>query len=215
MARRGKRGAGQRSADDGQRGTIVRGIPQVLGDLSGEVVEPIIASFGYFGTTIRVNPDLTETEVVDLLEQAGEVDDDGGAGMMAGLKSYVRGHIHDDDFETFWGLAKSNRQGAEAIIKVCYKILELLSERPTSRPSASADGRPVTSQSLPPSASAPVVAVPDSPSPEPDVRDELAHLAPVVGQWITRYEQEGRPDLAAQVLVTAEGKAAVLAGRTG
>lgn len=204
MSRRGRGGSQRTAARDR---VIVRGVPQALGDLSGEVVEPIIASFTYFGTVIRVNPDLTETEVVDLLEQAGDVEADGGAAMMQGLKAYVRGHIHADDFDTFWELVKKNRQGTEQVIKVCYKILELLSERPTSPPSDSADGRRTTPKSWPDGASEPDDV--GSPSPRPDDRP------PAIRRWVDEYERNGRPDLANQIMVTIEAKEAALAQRTG
>jgi hypothetical protein len=210
MARRNRgRGGpsqGQRAATQ-ERGGLIRGTPTDLGDISGEVVEPVLATFVYFGKEIRVNPDLTEAVVIDLIDQANGVEAEEATGLMAGAKDYVRGHIHPDDFDTFWEAANDNRQGLEARLKVCWRILEMLSERPTTPPSDSSDGRPTTQRSLPAGASALDVA--ESPSPRLDGVSEVA------ARWIDRYEAEGRPDLAAQVLITARGKEAALAQRTG
>jgi hypothetical protein len=207
-----RRGGGRyqgRRESAAPEGRIIRGTLTDLGDLGGEVVEPVLATFRWFGKEFRVNPDLTETAVVDLIESANDVDVDGGAGLMSGLKEYLRGHIHVEDFDEFWSTAKANRQGVEQLLQLSRKILELLSERPTTPPSDSADGRPITSQSLPDGASDQVDAGSAPLRPDGPTGSEVAN------RWITRYEQEDRPDLAAQVYLTAVGKEAALARPTG
>ena len=190
-----------------------------LGDLSGEPVEPVLAEFGYFGTKVRVNPDLTETTVIDLFERAQNVQVQDGVLPVAEAmreaekaKDHVRAHIHPEDFDAFWSTAKANRQDMRSLMGLCWEILALISERPTSPPSDSSAGRPTISQSLPDGAS----------SQEDDESKIDASWWPADLPYnedavavVERYEKQGRPDLANQIMVTQEALAAASAGRTG
>jgi hypothetical protein len=199
---------------------IVRGRQVDLGDLSGEAVDPVLASFAYFGKQIRVNPDLTETTVIDLFERAAKVQVQDPATLTGAdaireaekAKNHVREHIHPDDFEELWATAKANRQDLRRLMALCWEILGLISERPTSPPSGSSDGRPIISQSLPDGASSPVGDAPEIdgswwPEGLPYNEDAIA--------VVERFQRQGRPDLANQIMVTQENRAAALAGRTG
>lgn len=202
---------------------IVRGHAMDLGDLGGEVVEPVLATFQYFGKTIRVNPDLTETTIIDMFDAAAKVkvtdprlvnEEDAAAilGQAEQTKNYVREHIHPDDFDEFWATARANRQGVQRLMQVCWKIIELISERPTSPPSGSSDGRPATRQSSPAG-----VSSPDDDAPEIDGSwwPEDVPYNPAAAAVVEEFERRGRPDLANQIMVTNELKAAASAGRTG
>jgi hypothetical protein len=198
-----------------------------LGDLSGDAVEPVFATFAYFGETYRVNPDLTETLVVDLLAEAAhvDVDDPRSAGRSEPTvaqnaersKDYVRQHIHPDDFEAMWSAAKANRQSIEQLLMLCWTLLGKISARrgegmvPTTPPSDSSAGRQITSQSLPDGASSQEddeAAIDGSWWPENLPRNETAIRV------VERFEARGRPDLACQIMVTQEAMAAS-AARTG
>jgi hypothetical protein len=183
---------------------FIRGREIDAGDLSGDVVEPVMASFTYFGKRFRVNPDLTETMVVDLLE-AGEGIEVNDPRQLLAAKDYVRDHLHPDDFDEFWQTSIDNRQGVQAVIKVCWKLLEKVTERPTTPPSDSSDGRPDTATSSAAGASAPATeSVPAEPSPVPasgNVREVGRHFA-------EKYEAQGRPDLANQVMLAVETREA-------
>jgi hypothetical protein len=169
---------------------LIRGRQLDLGDLSGEQVDPITAEFVYFGKTFRVNPDLSETQVVDLLEEAEEVDVDDPRNLLA-AKDYVRGHLHPDDFDDFWDTAQANRQGVPQVVKVCWRILELITDRPTPPPSDSADGRRETPTKSLAGASGPVGG----------------RSARELGEtFVAEYEAQGRPDLAAQVMLAVEAR---------
>lgn len=193
-----------------------------FGDLSGEAVEPVYATFAYFGERFRVNPDLTEVLVVDLLAEAAHVDldDPRSAGRTEPTvaqnaersKDYVRQHLHADDFDEFWRIAKANRQSVEALLALCWRLLALASERPTSPPSDSSAGRPSISQSLPDGASSredDEAAVDGSWWPEELPRNESAIRV------VEQFEARGRPDLACQIMVTQEQMASASARRTG
>lgn len=179
---------------------FIRGREIDAGDLSGEVVEPITASFTYFGKRFRVNPNLTETMVVDLLEAGEEIGVEDPRQLLA-AKDYVRDHIHPDDFDEFWQVAIDNRQGVQAVIKVCWRLLEQVTDRPTTPPSGSSDGRRDTPMNSPDGASAPAIASgPDLPDP--------GNVDQVAQHFVTKYETAGRPDLAAQIMVAKDARMA-------
>lgn len=216
---------GRRRRPGGQRrespGEIVRGRQVDLGDLSGDAVDPVLATFTYFGKRFRVNPDLTETTVIDLFEQAAKVrlrdprEEMTAAEVMESAeraKDHVRQHIHPGDFDAFWAAAKANRQGVTPLISLCWRIVDLVSERPTPPPSGSSDGRPATSRNSPDGASSPGGGEPEIDGswwPEGLPYNEAAVRV------VERFERQGRPDLANQIMVTQENRAAALAGRTG
>lgn len=201
MSRRGRRGSGggprpnlrpqgtqvaEAEAALNQRVMpLKRGVHIDLGDLSGEEVDPVDAEFTYFGVTIRVNPDLNETMVVDLLEAADEIEVD-DPGQLLAAKDYVRDHIHPDDFDTFWQMAITKRQGLGQVMRVCWGILEAVTDRPTSPPSDSSGGQPATRTKSAGGASA---------------RD-------IAKSFVEEFEQVGRPDLANQVMLAVESREA-------
>jgi hypothetical protein len=175
----------------GQIMPLVRGRQLDIGDLSGDTVEPVLATFSYFGKQFRVNPNLTETMLVDLLEDAEEIGSEGPMQLVA-AKDYVRNHLHAEDFDEFWDTVVDNRQGINQVIKLCWKLLELVTDRPTSPPSDSSDGRPATVTSLPAGASEPATG---------NVRD-------VAEKFIKQFEAEGRPDKANFVALAVESREA-------
>ncbi len=192
--------ARQQLEDGGQLLPFIRGRDIDAGDLSGEVVEPVRATFTYFGRTFRVNPDLTETMVVDLLEAGESVGAEDPSQLLA-AKDYVRDHLHPDDFEEFWETAIEHRQGIQAVIKVCWKLLERVTERPTTPPSDSSDGRRDTPTNSAAGASGPVIESVVVPPATGNVQDIANH-------FIGKFEAQGRPDLANQIALAAESRAA-------
>lgn len=100
----------------------------------------------YFNETIRANPELGELDYVDFMSTAGGVDVTNP--LAAGLiKDFARLCIHGEDFDTFWSLARKNRQGVEDLFPLLQRIVEKVTERPTGRPSDSSDGPSTTPQS--------------------------------------------------------------------
>lgn len=244
MSRRRRGGRGYAYPADVQRnpqaGTqpaagagIVRGQAMDLGDFGGEAVEPVLATFTWFGRRFRVNPDLTETTLIDLFDAAAKIQVDGAVPDPSRMsteelaaasrravadaeqsKNYVREHIHPDDFDDLWATAKANRQGMQALLELCWRIIELVSERPTSPPSGSSGGRPDISRSLPHGASPP--AAPDAPGAASWWPEGLPYN-PTAAKFVEQFEQDGRPDKANIVMLAQEARAraAVSAGRTG
>lgn len=119
-----------------------------IGDLSGAARAPVTARFWYFGTRLRVNPGLTELDVVDLLEQANNVKMD-DPNSMTMTKDYVRAHIHPEDFDAFWKLVKANHQDTTDIMTLCWKLLDAITANPTGERQDSSGGPLVTKTSSP------------------------------------------------------------------
>jgi hypothetical protein len=198
-------------------GGFIRGHAVDLGDMSGEVADPVEATFVWFGERFRVNPDLTETVVVDLFEKAQRVKVDDPEQFSA-AKDYVREHIHPDDFDRFWQVTKQKRQNVTALMRLCWGILEGIAERPTPPPSDSSAGRPDTNRNSPRGASAPGGDAPtiaehlavQARQPDPERADwwpETVPFNPVAAKWVDRFEAEGRPDRANQLMLAQEARA--------
>lgn len=198
--RRGGQGAAQVIEGQIQRGASadnVRrnvGIGFSLGDLSGpDERGPLVASFTYFGETIRVNPDMTEVDMIDFLDDAENVKKDDPKSMLM-VKEAARSHVHPEDFERFWALRKKHRQGVEQLMGTVWQIVGAVSGRPTGRPSGSSDGPPETSPSSPASSS----------PPDADPSDRAKYL-----RQIARFEAMGNGygvSMAAQIATAAEAK---------
>ena len=191
----------QMEADD-RLVPFIRGREVDAGDLSGEVMEPVIAVFTYFGKQFRANPDLTETMVVDLLE-AGESTEVNDPRQLLAAKDYARDHLHPEDFDDFWETAVANRQGIQQIMRVCWRLLEQVTERPTSPPSDSSDGRRDTPTNSADGASGQVI---DSEVVTPT--PAAGNVQQVADHFIHKFEAQGRPDLANQIALAAESRVA-------
>ena len=111
-----------------------------LGDFGTPVeTSPEVVVFRYFGEEIRVNPDLSELDFVDFMDDASKVDENDSQSWGV-MKNFIRAGIHSEDFDRFWGAAKRNKQGLDDLMKVIIKITEQITERPTERPADSSVG---------------------------------------------------------------------------
>jgi len=164
------------------------------------------ADFEWFGVTIRANPDVSpELELADFMKRAstidlGEVDADNltpeqiakAAGAMEAVTELIRPLIHPDDFDTFWSLAKRNRQDIEDLMNVAMQLVEVASGFPSGRPSSSSAGRSRTRQKSK-AGSSRRVSMPADGSPDPIATRALS-LVP------------GRPDLQAAIVRAHESR---------
>lgn len=98
----------------------------------------------WFGVDIRVDPDgATDLAYLDFMEQAMNVDEhDPKAATI--VKTYLREIIHDDDFDTFWSLARKNRQTVQDLMVVVAEIVSFFSGRPPRPSSDSQSGQSPT-----------------------------------------------------------------------
>lgn len=191
---------------------IVRGQALDLGDLGGDSVEPVLATFTWFGESFRVNPDMTETTLIDLFEMASAVDVDPESldpKQMKFAKDYVREHIHPDDFERLWQVGKEHRQGIQRLMQLCMRVLTLVSERPTVPPSGSSDGRPVINQSLPDGASPQAVRARNRAEfgEHADWWPDGVPYNPTAVKFVEQFQEDGRPDKANIIMMAQEARA--------
>lgn len=103
-------------------------------------------TFDYFGTEIRVNDLAGETALVDLIEEAGHLDEQDPRGITA-TKDFLREIVHADDFDTFWDLGRKHRQSVAQMMEVAMSIVEQLTDLPTERSSGSRTGPSATGPS--------------------------------------------------------------------
>lgn len=112
-----------------------------LGDF-GTPHEALDDTFSYFGTTLRVHPDLTDLFILEVSReyQGSEPED-------SWVRTAARSVVHPDDFDEFWRLALANRQNIEEINGFLNGIIEAITNRPTELSSDSSGGRQPTSES--------------------------------------------------------------------
>lgn len=127
---------------------------QHLGDL-GQKKAALDVTFGWFGATIRSNPQASpELELTDFMARAKDIDlgdvdpanateEDfkAAAGAMEAVRDFLRAQLHPEDWEQFWALAKANQQDVQDLMQVAMRLTEVAAGFPTGRPSSSPAGR--------------------------------------------------------------------------
>lgn len=114
-----------------------------LGSL-GTPHEPVDLTFDYFGVVIRVNPNASDLDLVGFMLEAADVEAVDEQKAMQATARYLKGLIHEDDWDTFWRTAKANRQVLPDLLLLGETIVEAVSGIPTERPTDSADGPQTT-----------------------------------------------------------------------
>lgn len=115
-----------------------------IGDLGIEK-EPVVDTFGYFGATIRTNPDLTDIAALEAFESVHKAQD--RVSVLEALRGVMSTLIHPDDVDLCWTLARQHRQGIEEIGALAAQLLEVATDRPFSQPAGSSDGPSTTATS--------------------------------------------------------------------
>lgn len=161
-----------------------------IGDFSGGTYDiNTVESFGWYGEDIRINPELSELDLIDLAEEAAQTSTE-DIKQITFIKDSFRKIIHSGDFDRFWATAKAKRLGLAELMQVQTKVIEYIAKRPTQLPSGSADGQSViegTSAQKQDSTVSPLTAM--------DVR-------------YAEREMEGRPELRLALLQQAEHRSA-------
>lgn len=166
-----------------------------MGEVGGAARDPVDATFTYFGDRFRVNPDLTEVTVVDLMDRASAVEELSEEGMRM-AKDWLREHVHPEDFNAFWKLARNHRQTVTDLLTTAWQILGGITQRPTSPPSDSSGGRSNTTPNSVATSSGPVGVASD------DLRSRYL-------QQIERHEALGTENgvaIAEQIALAAEAR---------
>lgn len=112
----------------------------------GQWPEP--AKFPWFGVEVRVNPALSDTALVDMIETAGELEDTDPQAAIV-IKDFVREVIHPDDFADFWKLGKAHGYQTAEFAECAARIIEAVTGDPTQESQDSSNGRlPTATKSL-------------------------------------------------------------------
>jgi len=100
---RGGRGGGQPATTQQQPvPQIVRGGQDIdLGDLDGQVPEraPVRATFGFGGLRHRVNPELSEVDVIDFMDEAANINPNDPKAITL-VKRWAQATVHLEDFDS-------------------------------------------------------------------------------------------------------------------
>jgi hypothetical protein len=177
---------------------IRRGEVIDMGEIGGGQREPVTASFTFYGERIRVHPDLSETQLIDFLDDAQSIPA-GSPREMTVVKEWMRTMVHPGDFETFWGVGKAQHYDSTDWIRSAWTIIDRIAARPTGPLSDSSDGRQETRPNAPATSS-----VPDD---DPLRARFLKHIE----RFEAMKDDEGNPApvgvaMAAQVAVAARAR---------
>lgn len=223
MSRKRKRTGGRPPVVDGQAvrsdeplRAMKTGQHIDLGDLSAVAEEraPVIADFGYAGVRYRVNPGLSEVDVMDFMDEAQSLDPNAPQAVTL-VKRWARATIHPDDFDALWKVLRDRRQDSAQIMALMWAVLDGVTDLPTGQPSASSGGLPNTSQNSQGGSSAPD-ADPSTPAvyrPEdlygPATATQLGAEAEAFLKQIDRFQARGDGygvAMAAQIARMAESR---------
>lgn len=116
-----------------------------LGDF-GVVKPEIVQTFGYFGSTLRVNPDLTDLVALDAFKNLSAVNEENPEELAGAVDSVLTTLLHRDDVDVLLRLARDNRQSIGDLTALAGAILGALAEVPTKLPSDSSSGGQIIEQ---------------------------------------------------------------------
>ncbi len=149
-----------------------------VGEVPDDSAWPEPARFPWFGVEIRVHPMLSDTILIDLIEESGDLDDKDPRGAMV-VKQFIRDVIHPDDFDDFWKLGKANGYQTAQFAEVAAGIVTAVTGDPTQESSDSSNGQSPTAT-------------------------KSQAVSSKVTRTIEELEREGRPDLAEFFLLARE-----------
>lgn len=110
--------------------------PNHLGDFGVDRPE-IIQVFGYFGTNLRVNPDLTDLVALEAFKALSNVSDEDPTELVGAVDRLLSTLLHPEDVDVCLRLAREHRQTIEDLAALAGAILGALAQRPTRLPSGS------------------------------------------------------------------------------
>lgn len=144
----------------------------------GTAYDELDVNFPYFGTLIRVNPELSGLSLLEVLAVVAEFNEETPtAAVVQAIDDLRAVAIHEDDLDAFRKIFKAKRQTLDDLITVAKALVEAVTEVPTEQPSGSSSGLTST-----------------------DPSSVVVSYSPVV----TRLVEQGRPDLALMVVDAQE-----------
>jgi hypothetical protein len=149
-------------------------------------------SFDWYGLEVRLNPDFSEVDFMDFINEAGGMDVNDPRSLVI-LDKVLRAQVHADDYEAFKEhtrrVIRPGKQ-LEAMLLASNKLMEAVVARPTQQPSDSSSTPGATVTSLKEGSSSQ-----ESPLTDMDRR-------------VLNGPMAGRPDIGSLVLRQAERRAA-------
>jgi hypothetical protein len=124
----------------------------------GKARPPLSSTFGYFGTTLRTNPELSDIAVIDLFTSLEKME---GSDVIVALRGLASTLVHPDDAGEFWRLVKANRQNIDDLTELAMALIAAATGRPTKLPADSSDGQPTTAKSSTADSSSPALQLLD------------------------------------------------------
>lgn len=109
-----------------------------LGSLGTER-PPVDLSFDWFGTTIRCHPDLSDSAIVDFMDEAADIDEESPEAAKF-TRRYLATIIHPDDFDTYWRIGREHRQRISDHLEVSKAVIEAVGKDAGTSSSDSAFG---------------------------------------------------------------------------
>lgn len=147
--------------------------------------------FGFFGQEIRVNPEVSQAQLIELSANVPDGDDLGDVEAAKLIMSTLRAVIHPDDWDAFWSTAKAENQDIQQdLMPIVQAVVEATTGFPTGQQS---DSTPT------PSNGGQKYAV-EFPS------EGLPTLTPSQLREANRLNALQRPDLQAALLQTVESR---------
>jgi hypothetical protein len=116
----------------------------------GDRVTEEVDTFDWHGLEVRLNPEFSELDLVDFMEEASQVDEKDPRSIGI-VKKILQAQVHPDDFQAFWDHTKKViRPGKqlEALMLASNQLISGATGRPTERPSDSSSGPVATVTSL-------------------------------------------------------------------
>jgi hypothetical protein len=147
-----------------------------LGDLSSPRAERT-ETFGWFGQTFNVHPNLSDLTIVEFMEMAVNIDEADELRASQLVLEQLKMLVHPDQWDEFMRLSKANRQNVQDLMELMNKLTTALGKGRGKQPSGSAIGRSRGREKPKRSAS---------------------------GRVIKHLENKGRPDLAAVVAMARD-----------
>lgn len=139
---------------------------------------PAELSFTFFGSEIRVNPELTDIAAMNLFNAL-----ENGTNPAAAIDAVARGLVHADDFDEFWQLMTVKRQTLDDLAELGKALIAAVTERPTRLPAVSSDGQQATGESS------------EVDSSSRDIESAITHLPPGLAADVIRLA--GRREVSA------------------
>jgi len=121
-----------------------------LGEL-GTHHDPVDMAFRWHGSAIRVNPDYSDLDFIEFLDEAASVDAADTVGAQRATMAFLRSQVHPEDWDRFRVLNRAHHQQFKDLMELAAAIVVWHTRFPTGQRSGSPPG-PVSTEARSPDA---------------------------------------------------------------